>query len=118
LIKPSPYSNGRQSDNEERLELIINATGAGIWDWQVQTGELTFNNRLAEIIGYSVAELQPMTFDTWADTFHPSDLMNAKDLLKKHWDGELELYEVETRMRHKRGHYVWVLSSGNVFVWQ
>jgi diguanylate cyclase (GGDEF)-like protein/PAS domain S-box-containing protein len=118
LIKPSPYSNGRQSDNEERLELIINATGAGIWDWQVQTGELTFNNRWAEIIGYSVAELQPMTFDTWADTLHPSDLMNAKDLLKKHWDGELELYEVETRMRHKRGHYVWVLASGKVVEWQ
>jgi diguanylate cyclase (GGDEF)-like protein/PAS domain S-box-containing protein len=98
--------------------LIINATGAGTWDWQVQTGELTFNNRWAEIIGYSVAELQPMTFDAWADRLHPADLVNAQALLEKHWAGELDLYEVEIRIQHKRGHYVWVLASSKVVEWQ
>lgn len=117
MIKSVPLTNHSKSDNEERLELIINATGVGIWDWQVQTGELTFNNRWAEIIGYTVVELKPMTFDTWANSVHPDDLANAQELLKKHWDGKLELYEVEVRMRHKRGHYVWVLASGKVVEW-
>lgn len=111
------YIRGSKSDNEERLGLIINATKVGIWDWQVQTGELTFNERWAEMIGYSVAELEPMTFDTWADNVHPDDLPHAQELLDKHWDAELESYEVELRMLHKRGHYVWVLTSGKVVEW-
>jgi len=111
-------TSNAKSVNEERLELVINATGVGVWDWQVQTGELTFNQRWAEIIGYSVHELQPMTYETWASNLHPDDLAVAKDKLEKHWSGELDLYEVEVRMRHKRLHYVWILTSGKVVEWQ
>ena len=117
MIKPVPFPHHSKSDNEERLELIINAAGVGTWDWQIQTGVLTFNERWAGIIGYSVADLQPLTFDTWANSLHPDDLLKAQKLLQKHWDGELELYEVEIRMRHKRGHYVWILASGKVVEW-
>jgi diguanylate cyclase (GGDEF)-like protein/PAS domain S-box-containing protein len=106
-----------KSVNEERLELIINATGVGTWDWQVQTAKLTFNERWAEIIGYTVAELSPFKFDNWADNFHPDDLPSVQERLDKHWRGELDLYEAEVRMRHKKGHYVWILVSGRVVEW-
>lgn len=118
MINPSSLISSSESENIERLELIINATGVGIWDWQVQTGELAFNTRWAEIIGFKLAELQPMSVDTWEGNVHPEDLPQALDLLKLHWKGELELYEVEFRMRHKRGHYVWVLASGKVIEWE
>jgi diguanylate cyclase (GGDEF)-like protein/PAS domain S-box-containing protein len=114
VTKPRSPSSHLKSDNEERLELVINATDVGIWDWQVQTGNLTFNQRWAQIIGYSVEELQPMSFDTWADRVHPEDLPIAQEKLTKHWDGEIALYEVEARMQHKLGHYVWVLAAGKV----
>jgi diguanylate cyclase (GGDEF)-like protein/PAS domain S-box-containing protein len=117
LIKPVPLINSLKSVNEERLELIINATGVGTWDWQVQTAELTFNERWAEIIGYTVAELSPFKFDNWADNFHPDDLPGVQERLDKHWRGELDLYEAEVRMRHKKGHYVWILVSGRVVEW-
>jgi len=111
------FTSDSKSDNEERLGLIINATGVGTWDWQVQTGALTFNQRWAEIIGYSSAELEPMTFDTWANNIHPDDFPDAKERLEKYWKGELELYESEFRMRHKKGYYIWVLASGKVVEW-
>ena len=114
MTQPTPPSSYVKSDNEERLELVINATDVGVWDWQVQTGHLTFNQRWAEIIGYRVKDLQPMSFDTWADRVHPDDLSIAKERLKKHWDGEVELYEVEARMQHRLGHYVWILAAGKV----
>ncbi|MFT4764647.1 MAG: diguanylate cyclase (GGDEF)-like protein/PAS domain S-box-containing protein [Oleispira sp.] len=117
MIKPVPLINSLKSVNEERLELIINATGVGTWDWQVQTAELTFNERWAEIIGYTVAELSPFKFDNWADNFHPDDLPGVQERLDKHWRGELDLYEAEVRMRHKKGHYVWILVSGRVVEW-
>ncbi|PKI18207.1 sensor domain-containing protein [Colwellia sp. 12G3] len=109
-----PHVNEQQDDSRERLALVINATGVGIWDWQVQTGELTFNKRWAEIIGYTVEELHPIQFDTWSTNLHPDDLIKATKLLTQHFNGELKLYEVEARMKHKSGHYVWVQASGKL----
>lgn len=114
MTKPNSPKNNAKSDNEERLELVLKATDVGIWDWEISAQQLTFNQRWAGIIGYTVEDLQPMTFDTWANNVHPDDLPIAKELLKKHWDGEIELYEVEVRMQHRLGHYVWVLASGKV----
>jgi len=114
LIKKEPQIHTQHDNNQERLELVINTTGVGIWDWQVQTGELTFNKRWAEIIGYTLGELQPIQFNTWSTNLHPDDLIKAEGLLKEHFTGQLELYEVEARMRHKAGHYVWVLALGKV----
>lgn len=116
-IKHNDAIQNSKTENEERLELVITATGVGIWDWMIQTGELSFNQRWAEIIGYEVDELQPLKFDTWADNLHPNDLRAAQDLLERHWRGELALYQIEVRMKHKQGHYVWVLASGKVVEW-
>lgn len=106
--------NQQENSNSERLKLVIKATGVGIWDWQIKTGELTFDERWAEIIGYTVEELQPIQFDTWAHNLHPEDLKKAEKLISLHFSGEISFYEIEARMKHKSGHYVWVLALGKL----
>lgn len=118
MITPSKTIQQMKSDNEKRLELVIEAAAVGIWDWQVQTGEITFNQRWAEIIGYSVEELMPMAFDTWSSKVHPDDLTLATEVLEKHLRDELDLYSVEIRMLHKNGQYIWILASGRVVEWE
>ena len=118
MITPFQTIQQMKSDNEKRLELVIEAAAVGIWDWQVQTGEITFNQRWAEIIGYSVEELMPMAFDTWSSKVHPDDLTLATEVLEKHLRDELDLYSVEIRMRHKNGQYIWILASGRVVEWE
>lgn len=113
-MENKPLSSRSRQDDRERLELIIKATGVGIWDWQILTGELSFNERWADIIGYSVDELHSVQFETWASNLHPSDLEKAKQLLQQHFNGETDVYEVEVRMLHKLGHYVWVFASGKL----
>jgi PAS domain-containing protein len=44
------------------LKTVISSTGVGIWDWQVQTGEVVFSKRWAQIIGYTLEELAPSIF--------------------------------------------------------
>ena len=101
-------------EDRERLAAILEGTGAGTWEWNVQTGETRFNERWAEIVGATLAELAPTTIQTWADLTHPEDSARSRALLKAHFSGETSVYECELRMRHRHGHWVWVLVRGKV----
>jgi PAS domain S-box-containing protein len=103
--------------NRRRAELVIEGTRVGTWEWNVQTGETLFNKRWAEIAGYTLAELEPVSIDTWMALAHPEDLAESERLLKAHFAGESNAYDCRARMRHKAGHWVWVHDRGKVFEW-
>ncbi len=102
---------------EQRNKLVIEGTRIGIWDWNVQTGETYFNERWAEIIGYSLDELQPVSIETWVKFAHPDDLEESNRLLEQHFQGDSEYYDFQSRMKHKSGEWVWVHDRGKVFEW-
>lgn len=100
-----------------RLAYILEGTNAGTWEWNVQTGETIFNERWAEMIGYTLGELAPVSIDTWMRFAHPDDLKASHALLEKHFRKELAYYECELRMRRKDGRWIWVLDRGRVATW-
>ncbi|NML17218.1 EAL domain-containing protein [Azohydromonas caseinilytica] len=102
------------SDERRRLAWIIEGTGAGTWEWNVQTGETRFNARWAEIIGRTLRELAPVSIRTWFEHAHPEDLERSAALLQRHFEGESDSYDCELRMRHRDGHWVWVHDRGRV----
>ncbi|MDY7576657.1 PAS domain-containing protein [Actimicrobium sp. CCI2.3] len=106
----------RRALDEERegQTAIIQGTGAGTWEWNVQTGETRFNERWAEIVGFTLDELSTTTIQTWADLAHPDDIARSSALLQTHFAGETPYYECEARMRHRGGHWVWVYTRGKV----
>jgi len=97
-----------------RLANTIEGTRLGTWEWNVQTGETIFNDRWAEIIGYTLEELMPTTINTWQGFAHPDALAESTRLINLHFDGTTEYYEFESRMRHKNGSWIWVLDRGKV----
>lgn len=99
---------------EQRLASVIQGTNIGTWEWNVQTGETVFNERWANIAGYSLEELAPVSIDTWAKLAHPDDLQASGQALQSHFDGETKFYDVMCRMRHKKGHWVWVHDRGRL----
>lgn len=104
-------------NERERLTNIITATEVGTWEWNIQTGEVLFNDRWAGMLGYTLAELEPLTLDTWIKLSHPDDLQQATEELEAHFERETTDYIVEVRMRHKQRHWVWVLARGRVISW-
>ena len=104
-------------DGRKRLTGIIEGTRAGTWEWNVQTGETVFNEEWARIIGYTLDEISPVSIETWLKYAHPDDLLKSGTLLEKHFRGESGYYEFESRMKHKDGHWIWVLDRGKVDSW-
>ncbi len=102
---------------KERLQLALEGSGIGLWDWSVPTGAVTFNERWAEISGYTLEELTPTSVDTWRQLTHPEDLQKADIALGRHFRQETPIYECELRMHHKLGLWVWVLARGKVVEW-
>jgi PAS domain S-box-containing protein len=100
-----------------RNELVIKGTRIGVWDWNIQTGETYFNERWAEIIGYTLEELYPISIDTWIQHAHPEDLVESNKCLNHHFCGITEYYDFKSRMKHKDGHWIWVHDRGKVFEW-
>ncbi len=102
---------------QQRLNSILDGTRVGTWEWNVQTGETVFNEYWAQIVGYQLRELEPVSIDTWLSLVHPDDARTSAELLQRHFSGQLDYYECEVRMRHKDGHWVWVLNRGKVATW-
>lgn len=97
-----------------RLDATIEGTHIGTWEWQVQTGEVVLNERWADIVGYSLAELAPISIDTWQRLSPPGDYQASGLLLRDHLRGKSKIYDSVTRMKHKDGHWVWVRTRGRV----
>lgn len=102
---------------KDRYRNIIEGTNVGTWEWNVQTGETIFNERWAEIAGYSLEEISPVSIETWVKLAHLDDLELSNKALQKHFNGELDSYEFECRMKHKNGEWIWVLDRGKVISW-
>ena len=100
-----------------RLQGILEGTNAGTWNWNIQTNEVTLNERWAEIIGYTLKELGPIDINTWSSSINPDDFIIAKKLLEKHFSEELDYFDVLYRQQHKNGNWVWVNSRGKVTEW-
>lgn len=104
---------------QERLELenVINGTRTGTWYWNIPSGHTHFNERWANMVGYTREELHPISIETWMNLVHPDDVKHSEQALNAYFNGETEFYECEARMRHKDGHWVWILDRGQVFQW-
>ena len=105
-------------ENKKRsLTDILKGTNVGTWEWNVQTGEIIFNERWANMLGYSLAEIDPASIDSWRKFIHSDDLKEFNELLEQNFSGSLDYYNCETRLKHRNGDWIWVLDRGKVITW-
>lgn len=100
-------------ESERGLELALRGADLGLWDLRFQTGEVFVSQRGAEMLGYSLNEIQPST-GFWANLVHPEDRQRAAETSEAHLSGRTDYYEDEYRIRHKSGDWRWILARGQV----
>ncbi|GAA5314912.1 MAG: hypothetical protein AseanaTS_01160 [Candidatus Pelagadaptatus aseana] len=101
-------------ESSRRLEQVVDATSVGIWDWNIESGHFDINGRWAEMLGYDLDELTPMSDERWRSMVHLGDLRRSDQALDDYFSGEKSYYECEFRMRHKDGGWVWIYDTGKI----
>ncbi len=104
-------------DERRHLNMVLDGTRAGTWDWNIKTCEVFYNERWAEIIGYQLAELEPVGIHTWQKYCHPDDFIKSEQLMHQHFADPESEYDIIARMLHRAGHWVWVHARGRVYEW-
>jgi diguanylate cyclase (GGDEF)-like protein/PAS domain S-box-containing protein len=99
--------------NTQLWKLALEASGAGAWDWNLQTGEEIHSQGWQEMLGYSFGEIESLN-QSFAERVHPEDAGLVTQALADCIGGKTSSYSCELRMRCKDGSWKWILSSGMV----
>jgi PAS domain S-box-containing protein len=104
-----------------QLDDVLEGANIGTLEWNIQTGQLKFNKIWAKNLGYTTTEIKVaqilMGKNGWKTITHPDDVPYAEEMLRRHFSGELPIHSVEVRMRHKKGHWIWIRQEGKVRSW-
>jgi PAS domain S-box-containing protein len=99
--------------SEQRLNLVLEATGGGAWDWNIQTGDVYFSPFWISSLGYTSEEVAPRV-TSWERIVHPDDMPRVEHALAEHFAGRTPTYECVVRLRKKDGGWRWNLDRGRV----
>ncbi len=103
----------RLRESEYRWKFAIEGSGDGVWDWNLQTGDVKYSKRWKEMLGYTEKDILPASRE-WIDRIHPEDLPRVVEANHSYATGKTATYVVEYRLRCKDESYKWILGRGMV----
>lgn len=98
----------------ERLATAEEAAGAFIYDWDLKSDELWRSAGIERMLGWTLKEMGK-SYEKWAELLHPEDSPRLRPILVRDFSGYKDHFAEEYRVRHKAGHYVWLLDAGRVY---
>lgn len=99
--------------SEERFTLAMEASGEGLWDWDIETGEVYYSPAYAIMLGYSPEEIS-YNEQFWKNHIHPEDRERCLRANTDCIEGAADSFEVESRMLTKTGSCRWIQGKGKV----
>lgn len=94
--------------SEERFQLAVSGASAGLWDWNLRTGEMYLSVHFREIVGHAEDEL-PNEMRAHYDIIHRDDVERVMLALRAHTENRRP-YDIEYRVRTRAGDYRWIQS--------
>ncbi|MEA1051932.1 diguanylate cyclase, partial [Lamprobacter modestohalophilus] len=109
----------RQAEHERdevrrRLNLAIEGGDIGTYSASLPTGRVHGDERFYDMLGYRPGDLQ-LNWPDWLAMLHPDDRERVEARMRPVLAEELDRFESEYRVRHRVGHWVWVLDRARVF---
>jgi diguanylate cyclase (GGDEF)-like protein/hemerythrin-like metal-binding protein/PAS domain S-box-containing protein len=97
-----------------RLQNAIEAAQAGTWEWDLTLRVVRCNDRFSTMLGREPTTGHVTPFDTLLALMHPDDIERGRYQIKRHLTGESPSFEIEIRLLHQLGHWVWWRTLGRV----
>lgn len=98
----------------ERLELALEGADAGLYDADLQTGQVVVDERYLRILGYRPGEIA-IAMSDWLEWIHPEDQARVIQISEEYRQQQRDRFEAEYRVRHRSGAWIWVLDRGKSF---
>ncbi|MDX8533804.1 PAS domain S-box protein [Mesorhizobium sp. VK25D] len=112
-IDARKQAEARIAEAETRWNFALTSTGQGVWNLDMRKGGLTYSETWVKMLGFAHGELDGDP-GRWLTMIHPDDREIVAEADRAHLAGETPFFEAEFRMRHKDGHWVWILDRGKV----
>lgn len=100
-------------ENELRVRFALSAVNDGVWDWDLNSGNIFFSDRFFSMLGYDPFEM-PQEFQSWHALIHPNDLLVALQFIEKIKNALCENLKFEYRLRKKDGSFCWILLRAKI----
>ncbi|UDL88187.1 PAS domain S-box protein [Mesorhizobium sp. PAMC28654] len=110
-IDARKQSEARIAEAETRWNFALAGAGQGVWDLDRRKGGTTYSGTWVKMLGYSEGDLDGDP-DRWLTMIHPDDREMVAEADRAHLEGKTDFFEAEFRMRHKDGHWIWILDRG------
>ncbi len=102
---------------ERHLRGIMEGADVGIWEWNMKSNTLHVGGKWAEMLGRDADAPADFAFSDFLELVHPDDLTKLPDPKRQYADVGDGFSQLEFRMRHDDGHYIWILSRSRVTEW-
>jgi len=101
------------NENKDRLAFALSAARSGIWDWDINTGDVFFDDNYYTIAGYEPGDF-PYLYSEWQKRVHPDNLASAESAINDYISGKTDLFSVDFKFKKADGGWMWVLAQGKI----
>ncbi len=102
-----------QRISDERFRLLSSASQDAVWEWNIETNEVWWNENLEKVFGFNPGDLEP-SFEAWSRLVHPDDLPEVSRRIEDVIANGESGFVAEYRFLRKSGTYAYVLDRGRV----
>ena len=106
----------RLAKTKQVMELAMEGADLGMWDWNLRTDEVMYNERWAEMIGYKVKDIKN-NIQSWKKLVHPDDMEVVDNKINEHISRKTPFFEAEFRMKNSKDRWQWILARGKITEW-
>jgi PAS domain S-box-containing protein len=97
--------------SDERYELAVAGSTAGIWDWDISSDSMYYSDRFKQLLGHEPEDFSDSPEEIW-NRLHPDDYHAARQAVDQHLKERVP-YRVDFRLQAKSGEYRWFHARGN-----
>jgi PAS domain S-box-containing protein len=99
---------------EQRLDICLSAGNIAWWEMDCKTGNVVFNENKVKMLGYDMSTFSDVDYTSFTNLLHPDDFEPTMQAMRDLLEGKTKLYDVEYRIKTKKGLYHWFYDRGSI----